>query len=231
MEFPRLNRTHISLKVMKYNLSSNKAIKGFKLVRSRPDIKLNLHPKQASPVQFYKAFNIKAFLANSDAPVHLHKPFCAYISDFRGTGESGIMIHGTPCGNYAVTPAPVEYIIDSKTIESKNTRYFTATQLVQYINTQSGINLKEDTKRLHVAACYAGKPGGLADQLATILNKKTVSYSDGKILAISVADILGNKKSLLDDGNKILANKRFTHQISIEAQPTEHPPSVKSTPV
>lgn len=116
-----------------------------------------------------------AFLAKPGAPVHLHMPFCAYISDFRGTGEPGILIHGTPCGNYACTIGSIEYITDSEdveNVESKNIRYFTASQLVQYINTQSGINLKEDTKRLHVVACYAGKPGGLADQLATILNKK-----------------------------------------------------------
>ena len=164
--------------------------------------RVNLHPKNSKPIQFYKATNI--ILVRN-------KPFidCAYLSHFRKTLEPAIIMHGSKEGRLGHSG-------NMGDAASVMTRLEKTNPLIKS-------NLYEtrrspDKNKLHVVACSAGAAGSSSDKIASGLEITTVSYGKGIIRC-------GDRKNMPGKAN--FYNKIFSDKIyyPFSKTPKIHEPS------
>ena len=164
------------------------------------DIKINLNPSNANAVQYYKAFSIERENTESEQGVVDHE-ITGFFSNFRGTNEPGLVMHGSDSGNTNALAFRFGLPGDKK----RRFNVLTHHELINYMRSRN-INLDNyppDTP-LHLIACYSGGENGTAQKLANALGRpvKTYTSNDMKVFTKS-KPLLGNKNAIIYSGESI----------------------------
>ena len=164
-----------------------------------PTTKINLHPKNASQVQFYRATEIDVALTNGNKVTDM-LPGSGFISDFAGTGEPALVVHGAAkVGLFAITPP----IFDVNGIRQQSKLVgVTPKEYVVYLNERFSIDLKKEVEgkgRLHLLSCYSGGKDGNAQHLANALGTVVAAYVDEntQCMVDPLSTLLGNPEAFV----------------------------------
>jgi len=122
---------------------------------------VNFSPHNARPVQWSKATEVSA----KSRFLFRYMTSEGYVSDFGGTGQPGIIIHGSSSGWF--NPESLVNVRPER--------------LPDYFLNHHGIDLSADNGPLHLVACYSGaarQPGqqSMAQLLANKLGRTVISY-------------------------------------------------------
>lgn len=127
---------------------------------------INLHPKGIGEgYDKYQAFS-KEMIAGVDANM-------GYVSNFRGSGEEAILIHGTKNGRVALYSHSVE-----------NRREFTVKDFISHIKNVHNVDLMEKKEPLHVLSCF-GVSNGVYQAFSDELRRDVIGYGDGNAISTS----------------------------------------------
>lgn len=161
---------------------------------------INLHPANAKPTEYYKLF----FIEDTDFTGKSLSEHSAsgFISNVRGTGQPGIVIHGLP----------------NKTMrlgESSGKIFWDTDDLYEYVNEVFSIDLKTvggADKPLHLLACYGGGERSIAQRLANTLGRDVIGYGNNEAILAADRGMLGNplKKIYSEDGEYELLPVTYT---------------------
>lgn len=172
---------------------------------------INLHPENAAPVQFYKAFHLEAY--SYFGKVRQIRRETGFTNNALGTGEPGLLIHGGLRGEAMSTSEGISTFGLFKSKQKKQIIFTSVDDLVSYLKDRHSIDLTESNQKLHLFACYAGSEGGLADKFSLVLNRKIVSYSPNEIVLKGVDDIFQNPKAYIRDAKPFLFGKGVTPNV------------------
>ncbi|WP_336981343.1 MULTISPECIES: hypothetical protein [unclassified Cedecea] len=136
------------------------------------NLQINFEPENARPWTHYKTFAMEKIYLTKISEQFIWK--CGYVSDFMGTGEPGIMIHGSPCGSLVIP--------DENIGKNQEASYYTPREFYHYLIRRYSLDLYQDKRPLHLVACYSGaamKNSGelsIAQKLANITQRKIWAY-------------------------------------------------------
>jgi RHS repeat-associated protein len=151
-------------------------------------LQINLHPASAKPVYFRRAVVIKPIL--EDGKLVDRMIDVAVYSDFAGTGEPGVIIHGNSDGRGLHIPGTIFTAVDYQ---------YTAFWNVSKIDLRT---FGGKSKPLHLSSCFSDNN---AEELATSLGRDVVGYGDNEIL-YSPQDTLRYPKHYVYPKRKVVVN-------------------------
>ncbi|NIF31615.1 hypothetical protein F3J29_05635 [Enterobacter sp. Cy-643] len=141
------------------------------LVDLKKNLQINLNPDNAKPVVHYKSFFIEVNKCFKDSH--------GYVSDFLGTGEPGIMVHGSMDGRLKIVTEGVR-----KVGSGVRSTHLTPREFYYYLIRRHSLDLAKDKRPLHLVACYSGaaEPASgklsAAQELANITQRKIWAYGE-----------------------------------------------------
>lgn len=141
------------------------------LVDLKKNLQINFNPNNAKPVVHYKTFFLEIIKCFKDSH--------GYVSDFLGTGEPGIMVHGNMNGKLNI-------VTDGIRVVGAGVRstHFTPREFYYYLIRRHSLDLAKDKRPLHLVACYSGaaEPASgklsVAQELANITQRKIWAYGE-----------------------------------------------------
>ncbi|WP_213714483.1 hypothetical protein [Cedecea lapagei] len=143
-----------------------KALINFYLSEKR-NLSVNFNPASAKPVTYYKTIEIGE-KKNGEAT----RLCLGYVNDCLGTGEPGLMVHGSQSGKLYIMgdgPNPVY-------------QAFTPEELHRYLIFRHSLDLSRDKRPLHLLSCYSGEAKenseelSVAQRLANVLQRRIYVY-------------------------------------------------------
>lgn len=176
----------------------------------RSKTKINLHPKNAAPVSFYKSIHLQEnWLGGSNSEICRR----GYTNNFMGTREPGILVHGTPEGKM--------YFIDGietlghaindweyQSYVASMQRDLTPLEFCNHLKRRFSLDLSIDKKPLHLICCFSGRPENLrgvsiAQQLSNILQRRIWAYGGHEEIITrdqtkGLIDMMNNTGQILD---------------------------------
>lgn len=153
--------------------------------------RINLHPPEAGPVQYYKAFSIEPHYRSDSTFIKYN--IAGFISDIKGTGEPGLVLHGFSGKNLRIGYTP-GFSTFSDYGGTRGLMFKSAERFTGHILDAFNIDLKTVGEgSLHLLACYSGGKNGFAQKLANYLSRPVISYaSESEVLTFNPMKILGN---------------------------------------
>ncbi|WP_277973520.1 RHS repeat-associated core domain-containing protein [Pantoea agglomerans] len=158
-------------------------------VGRREDISINLHPANAKPVQYYKMFYVED-IGLPGRTLNEHGA-SGFLSDVRGTGEPGVVIHGFANATLQMG-------------ETSGRMFWSMGDFYDYVKESFSIDLKTvggADKPLHLLACYGGGRNMIAQKLANFLKRDVIGYGDNEIIVSGARSVLGNPESRIWSDN------------------------------
>lgn len=157
----------ITTKETSFNKRGDQKVLLDKNVKSIRNVPIDLHPKGiGNGYVKYQAFSREV--------INNEKANMGYISNFRGTGEEALLIHGTKKGKVALY---------SHAIEKR--REFSVKEAISYIKNKHNIDLRAEGRgKLHIMSCF-GVSNGVYQAFANELGRKVIGYGDGYVISTS----------------------------------------------
>ncbi len=149
--------------------SSNQSLS---LQQLKKNLQINFEPENAKPWVHYKTFYMEKHPFSDISKRFMGKD--GYVSDFLGTGEPGIIVHGSSDGHLV--------ILDTNLGVNKNPMYFTPRGFYHYLIRRYSLDLSKDKRPLHLVACFSGKAKensgklSVAQELANVTQRKIWAY-------------------------------------------------------
>jgi RHS repeat-associated protein len=142
-------------------------------------ININLHPESARQTFHRKALDILPHY-NDDGVINGYQIESAFYSDYGGTGQPGLKLHGRP-GILETSDTGVYKF------RRFNAREHTVSEFVSHMRERFGIDLQnyKPSKPLHLASCFSGGKDMNAQQMANVLGRDVIGYGDSQTIAIS----------------------------------------------
>lgn len=190
------------------------SINKWRLARLKRKLKVNSNPENAKPTSYYKSFYLETRKGDKTARF-------GYISDFYGTGEPGILVHGSSDGKITIVS---EGIREANTDVPK--RYYSPKEFYHYLIYRHSLDLAKDKRPLHLICCYSGaakegsKKLSIAQQLANITQRKIWAYGGHEMVCTrsgGLAEIIDNLGHIRNLNHEKLEPKL------IEPHPPEYP--------
>ncbi|SQC93574.1 Uncharacterised protein [Cedecea neteri] len=185
----------------------------------KKNLKINFEPENARPLAHYKTFYMEH---HPKGLSKISKRFMikdGYVSDFLGTGEPGIVVHGSSEGHLV--------ILDTNLGRDQKGSFFTPREFYRYLIRRYSLDLSKDKRPLHLVACYSGeaeKGSGklsVAQELANATQRKIWAYGGHYPVATHYSGVAG----LLNNTDYVFAGgfppKRLTPKL-IEPHPPVH---------
>lgn len=141
-----------------------------------------------------------------------------YVSDFMGTGEPGIIVHGSSEGHLV--------ILDTNLGRDQKASFFTPREFCRYLIRRYSLDLSKDKRPLHLVACYSGKAEknsgklSVAQELANVTQRKIWAYgghSQVRFHYDSVTSALNNTHSVTGHNSPFRLKPKL-----IEPHPPKH---------
>lgn len=168
-------------------------------------LNINFNPDNAKPVAYYKTFEMGEERNGKTTRKRL-----GYVSDFLGTGEPGIMVHGSQSGRFYIMgdgPAPVY-------------QTFTPEELHRYLILRHSLDLSRDKRPLHLLSCYSGgvkensEELSVAQKLANVLQRRIYAYGGYERLSYKekhqgIIGFLNNQGAIFKERNPFDNNPRL----------------------
>lgn len=154
---------------------------------------INLAPANAPPVQYYKGFSIEEEIFSPIQEV-IDRHVTGFLSDFRGTGEPALLMHGSKSGNTDVLA------FFSGLPEGKNIlNVLQHSELVNFIKDKNiNLDMYSPDTPLNLIACYSGGKNGTAQKLANALGRPVKTYvGSDEIVSVNFKNLLGNDKAII----------------------------------
>ncbi|MCW2258180.1 hypothetical protein M2263_004271 [Providencia alcalifaciens] len=158
------------INIAKNKISSNRRLEQEVLlarrVKSIRNVSINLHPKKVGNGYIkYQAFSMEI--------IDEKKSTMGYISNFRGTGEEALLIHGSKTGKIALLS------------RLKKQKGFSVKEFISYIKENHNINLDGERRgKIHIISCYGGS-NGVYQSFANELGRTVIGYGDRHALSTS----------------------------------------------
>ncbi|NIG73580.1 hypothetical protein F3J34_08215 [Klebsiella sp. Ap-873] len=138
----------------------------------KQNLQINFEPENAKPLAHYKTFYMEQIPLTQISKRFISKD--GYTSNFLGTGEPGIVVHGCSDGHLV--------ILDTKFGGKKKVLLFTPRDFYYYLIFRYSLDLSKDKRPLHFVACYAGKAKkgseklSIVQELANVTQRKIWAY-------------------------------------------------------
>lgn len=157
---------------------------GYSQLRNIP---LNLHPENASPLRNYKAISIS-----------LKGQRLGYMSDVGGSGEPGLIVHGTTEGGYLM------YYEGWHGFGATRRIFNNIPEFLEHLKNRFSIEFSMNTSiPLHLIACYSGGVGRKAQQFARYLNRPVIGYGEKEAIYTYGIQTLGDPLRLPQNSNEV----------------------------
>ncbi|WP_336707252.1 MULTISPECIES: hypothetical protein [unclassified Cedecea] len=182
-----------------------KSINQFLFERKKRSLSIDFNPADAKPVAYYKAIEIGEKKNGKATRLRL-----GYVSDYLGTGEPGLMVHGSQSGKLYIMgdgPDPVY-------------QTFTPEDLHRYLIFRHSLDLSRDKRPLHLLSCYSGEAKenseelSVAQRLANVLQRRIYVYGGYERLSYKseyqgILGLLNNQGAIFKERNPFDNNPRL----------------------
>lgn len=142
---------------------------------------VNLYPNDSNPIDYYKSIHIQKTIAS----VKKQKTITlGYVSNFMGTNNPGLSIHGTAQGDSYFYNGLEKLQKDERGNNIYLGQCMPVDKLVDFLIEKRNLNeLAADKRPLHFISCYSGKAENeqkrsMAQELANKLDKPVFSYGE-----------------------------------------------------
>lgn len=180
----------------------------FNPFRKKRSCKINLHPKNAGPVSFYKSIHLQEVGLGNNSEICRR----GYTNNFMGTRQPGILVHGTPEGKMKFVDGLELYPrvgdFDAVSYISERERILSPVEFYEYLKSRFSLDLASDKTPLHLICCFSGAAGSIyqksiAQQLADVTQRRIWAYGLHEEVFTrnqlqGLVDIINNKGQILN---------------------------------
>ncbi len=176
--------------------SSNQSLS---LQQLKKNLQINFEPENAKPTSHYQSFYIDIYPGDKATRN-------GYVSDFLGTGEPGIIVHGTRDGKISI-------VLKGIRERRGNVRgvHYSPREFYQYLILRHSLDLAKDKRPLHLMSCYSGRAEknsgklSVAQELANVTQRSIWAYGGHEKLYLTSGGLttaIGNTDFVTDSNDR-----------------------------